>query len=155
MSLSNPNKPVTEQRLAEFFNKIKGYLGYSEMPSADLEDVINPLPSVASRRHTYSTSEQIVGTWIDGKPIYQKTISGTLASSVNVESTIGTITNLSELVFAFGKVIRSSTRHDIISSPFIAVYNNGTNIVAYNTNNGLTSKTVYITVQYINFNCYI
>ena len=29
----------------------------------------------------YSTNEQIVGTWIDGKPIYQKTITGTTNSS--------------------------------------------------------------------------
>lgn len=30
-----------------------------------------------SNKHTYSTTEQVVGTWIDGKPIYEKTISGT------------------------------------------------------------------------------
>ena len=27
--------------------------------------------------HNYSTDEQVVGTWIDGKPLYQKTIIGT------------------------------------------------------------------------------
>ena len=29
----------------------------------------------------YSTSEQVVGRWIDGKPIYQKTLTGTTATS--------------------------------------------------------------------------
>ena len=30
--------------------------------------------------HNYSTDEQIVGTWIDGKPLYEKTIARTFAS---------------------------------------------------------------------------
>lgn len=30
---------------------------------------------------TYSTNEKVVGTWIDGKPIYQKTIDGYISTS--------------------------------------------------------------------------
>lgn len=29
---------------------------------------------VVKEQHNYSTNEQIVGTWIDGKPLYEKTI---------------------------------------------------------------------------------
>jgi len=29
--------------------------------------------SVSNAQHNYSTSEQVIGTWIDGKPLYQKT----------------------------------------------------------------------------------
>lgn len=29
----------------------------------------------------YSTTEQVIGTWIDGKPLYQKTFSGTFGST--------------------------------------------------------------------------
>ena len=47
--------------------------GGSEMPAEDMAEVASPLPSVMSRRFKYSTEEQIVGEWIDGKPIYQKT----------------------------------------------------------------------------------
>lgn len=43
------------------------------MPAADMSEVISPLPGVMSRRMKYSTEEQVVGEWIDGKPIYQKT----------------------------------------------------------------------------------
>lgn len=32
----------------------------------------------------YSTDEQIIGSWIDGKPIYQKTFSGTVSSANNI-----------------------------------------------------------------------
>lgn len=34
----------------------------------------------------YSTSEQVIGTWIDGKPLYEKTINyGALPSTPNIE----------------------------------------------------------------------
>lgn len=34
-----------------------------------------------SIKHTYSATEQIVGTWIDGKPIYEKTITENFTSN--------------------------------------------------------------------------
>jgi len=54
--------------------------------SEDIEEILTPLPSVMSRRFKYSTEEQIVGEWIDGKPVYQKTIDlngQTLSNSFN------------------------------------------------------------------------
>ena len=33
-----------------------------------------------SNMHDYSTDEQIVGTWIDGKTLYEKTVSVTIAN---------------------------------------------------------------------------
>ena len=54
-----------------------------------------------SNMHDYSTDEQIVGTWIDGKPVYEKTYKTTLTnvpkespqniadlSSLNIEEVI-------------------------------------------------------------------
>ena len=41
------------------------------MPASDMSEVVSPLPSVMSRRMKYSTEEQVVGEWIDGKPVYQ------------------------------------------------------------------------------------
>lgn len=32
----------------------------------------------------YSTTEQVIGTWIDGKPLYQKCFTGTLTSSERI-----------------------------------------------------------------------
>ena len=34
-----------------------------------------------SSGHDYSTTEQVVGTWIDGKPLYEKTFTGSLTAS--------------------------------------------------------------------------
>lgn len=33
-----------------------------------------------SNAHNYSTSEQIVGTWVDGSTVYERTITGTLGN---------------------------------------------------------------------------
>ena len=49
-------------------------ISVKEMVSTDMDEIITPLPSVMSRRFKYSTDEQIVGEWINGKPVYQKTI---------------------------------------------------------------------------------
>lgn len=46
------------------------------MPAEDMSEVASPMPSVMSRRFKYSTEEQVVGEWIDGKPVYQKTWIG-------------------------------------------------------------------------------
>lgn len=62
MSLTNPNKVVTEQRLNEYHNAILPYLG--GMP----EMVANKF----SKGDLYSTEERMIGQWIDGKPLYQK-----------------------------------------------------------------------------------
>lgn len=44
------------------------------MQSSDMEDVITPLPSARSPYHKYSTTEQVVGEWINGKPIYERVV---------------------------------------------------------------------------------
>ena len=43
------------------------------MSASDMDDVVTPLPSVRSGYHRYSTDEKVVGEWIDGSPVYEKT----------------------------------------------------------------------------------
>ena len=46
----------------------------SDKPLVDVYTLDNYL----NNRETYSTSEQVIGTWIDGKPIYRKVINSVL-----------------------------------------------------------------------------
>ena len=46
----------------------------------------------------YSISEQVVGTWINGKPIYRKVVPVTLPSGTNATSTAHGISNMDILV---------------------------------------------------------
>ena len=67
-----------------------------------ISDVITPLPGVKPRVMKYSTDEQIVGEWIDGKPIYQKTVNcGALPNTTEKSITHG-ISNLKRCIDARG-----------------------------------------------------
>jgi len=74
----------------------------SEMPSATSLDGTELVPIVQNgvskkvtkqilTNNNYSTSEQVVGTWIDGKPIYRKTIPLTNLPTANnyIDTSIG------------------------------------------------------------------
>ncbi len=58
----------------------KSVVSLDVMQSGDMDDVITPLPSARAKYHKYSTDEQIVGEWIDGKPLYERTFSLTNVS---------------------------------------------------------------------------
>lgn len=68
-----------------------------ETKSITKEDLVADTKSLIDRNSTYSTTEQIVGTWIDGKPLYRKvySISGSMAQ--NAWTTLVSITNVDTL----------------------------------------------------------
>ena len=52
---------------------------------------------------SYSNTEEVVGTWIDGKPIYRKVITHTISDTTATNVTIATnISNMETLVNARG-----------------------------------------------------
>ena len=84
MSLTNPKDVVTEERLSEFYGQILPYLG--GMPEA--------LANKFSKSDLYSTDEKIVGCWTDGRPIYQKTVTGVTASGASPSSIKDTLVSI-------------------------------------------------------------
>lgn len=56
--------------------------------------------------HQYSTEEKVVGTWIDGRPIYENFFYGTIGNS-STESTNLVVSNVSTLVNANGYATQS------------------------------------------------
>lgn len=71
MSLTNPNKVVTEERLSEFYGQILPYMG-------GMPDV---LANKFSKGDLYSTDEKMIGCWTDSKPLYMKVVSGVSSAS--------------------------------------------------------------------------
>ena len=51
---------------------------------------------------TYSTEEKVIGKWIDGKPLYRKTIEGIVSKS-NENVIIGTIPNIETVAKKYGQ----------------------------------------------------
>ncbi len=83
---------------------------------ADLADEINTLRV----RDNYSTTEQVVGTWIDGKPIYRKVVSHHLLNTGDW-STISGITNVDNLIDLHGYAEEST------GEKFYVPYSNASN----------------------------
>lgn len=54
------------------------YITMRYTKTSDAADSFNNIDA-----NSYSTDERVVGTWIDGKPIYQKTYTGTTPSTVS------------------------------------------------------------------------
>ena len=54
--------------------------------------------------HHYSTNEQVIGTWIDGKPRYEITLSGSGSYSAGSELVVPLPTNADKVVIMGGYV---------------------------------------------------
>lgn len=78
-------------------------------------DLINK----TDNKHNYSTEEQVIGTWIDGKPLYRKTIKiENVTASSHVDLTSLNIENL-----CANKIRGNETQYGIIFGNFC--WNNG------------------------------
>lgn len=123
------------------------------MPSSDMEEVAYPLPGVRKQGIVYSTKEQVVGEWIDGKPLYQKTFNVSIpTNNTAVGVCTGNDLNISDVISMGGTIIGSSNAK--VPLPI----NDGTNIayLSYNTQNNVVltyssyykGKSAVITIQY-------
>ena len=70
------------------------------------EKSLNPRMIVAKNNMIkYSTEEQVIGTWIDGKPLYQKSVTSNIDLTPNNTNPISTgITNAKEIIETIGMV---------------------------------------------------
>lgn len=88
MSLTNPEKVITEQRLSEFYGEILPYLG--GMPEF--------LANKFSKSDLYSTDEKMIGQWTDGKPVYQKVLTGTTPNTSSQGTFVSTLISIGATV---------------------------------------------------------
>ena len=99
----------------------------------------------------YSTSEKVVGTYIDGKPVYQKTLT---VASISKVSTTTLIANVDTLISATQSHVRGGVREAIdsfyntASDYFFAIMAvNNNNFYVYWNGSSAVSDWI-ITVQY-------
>lgn len=76
---------------------------------SNLVGAINEVNTNDINKSTYSTSEQKIGTWINGKPLYRKVLSVTGLSGDTKKSIAYNITNLNEIWIENG-FVRSNAR---------------------------------------------
>lgn len=101
----------------------------------------------------YSTAEQIIGTWIDGKTLYRKVVSCGNLTNAGEKITEHNITNIKNIVGIKG--IAYAPSGTSITIPFVdvsltnmmGIYANKTSIVIWNGNDR-SNWTAYITLEY-------
>jgi len=112
----------------------------------------------------YSTEETVCGTWIDGKPIYRKVISGTLAEQngnglvfANVsELQIDRLINLHGNMFDYDRTAQlvfpiSYNRTNGLFGAINMFYGNETGNIFYhylNNNGEYSGSTAYVILEY-------
>lgn len=85
----------------------------------------------------YSTSEQVVGKWIDGKPLYQKTFVYSGSLPTNAETTIITLTGIDNVVQIFGDIIYNNAAK--FTLPYVSYV--GDVMIIYSRSTGLSTNT--------------
>lgn len=122
-------------------------------------------------RIDYSTSERVVGTWIDGKPLYQKTVKPNLPTTITNGSATSIATTFADLGisnpnigFIVNGFLRNKASGECVNNINIAWQRAGESYTYYvyvafipstgivvNTNRGIFKASdydLYATVQY-------
>ena len=121
----------------------------------DLDDF--DFPSGNMEGHHYSTNEQIVGTWIDGKPLYEKTIDFGTLPSTNTKTVSHGVLNW-DIIFVYNAFsIHKETNnnysdpipfaHPSTASSMIAIEIQDSNVFI-RTGQNFNNNFAYITLRY-------
>lgn len=103
---------------------------------------------------TYSTSERAVGTWVDGKTIYQKTIDCGALPNNTIKGVSSGISGLSRVIDIECVATNSSYYAPL---PYIdpngtaegsVAYDKGSSEIRLKTNSDLSSFSAYVTLRY-------
>lgn len=99
--------------------------------------------------HNYSTDEQVVGTWIDGKPLYERTIVFETPVQINMESTICTLPWSNDIdlpIQCYG--IRTSADTYGSLAVYVAANKNSPNDNGIYFYSNIQTKVKYIVIRY-------
>ena len=175
LSLNNQNKYEFEFRISDLFGQVtssnsvdvgtpimfvgqnsgSAAVGINKMPTQGTLDVEGDIYSNGSKiGETYSTSEIKVGTWINGKPIYRKTVNFGALPNATTKSVAHGAANVEQVVSVSGTFNNGSmafflpyTNPDGGGIYNIAIYRNGSNI-AIQTGSDRTAYSGYATIEY-------
>ncbi len=114
--------------------KINFQNGITPLNDTNLNQIQDNVENAIEEKHIYSTEEQVIGTWINGKPLYRKVIEG-----ISINDNTATIipTNIANAkIVSINGVIKANTDSDFYAVPYIVeekylyvnTCDNGTNL---------------------------
>lgn len=107
-------------------------------------------------KFNYSETERVVGKWIDGRTLYEKTVDcGALPSTAGNKAVAHNISNINKIISITGVAMRDNgltitlpnTAVDALSSQ-IVLYADKTNINIYVASNQSVNTNSYVTLRY-------
>ena len=125
-----------------------------------LYDPINPRVINAAPKNqmvNYSTVEARIGTWIDGKPLYQKTVDCGALPNETTKSVPHGISNINADTIVDIKGIARYSGHYAIALPKVhdrtigsqvMIEVDSTNIILYSRDSNQSAYNAYVTIQY-------
>lgn len=93
-AINETNLNKIEQGIYEAHNNI-GDL--TQLNTTNKGSIVNSINEV-NNKFNYSTEEQVVGKWTNGKPIYRKVVTGTVPKSDSYPTVATGITNLDKVI---------------------------------------------------------
>lgn len=107
---------------------------------------------ILNDRFNYSTTEKVVGTWIDGKPLYRKVVNLGALPDNNTKSIAHSIQNLKRVVklegFAGSSVNKGGITLPHATNTPVALYVDDTNVSVKTSNNTSAYTEAYAFVYY-------
>lgn len=156
--------PSTNERIFYLFggyNNTSTLIGGTATSSQGNYSIMN-----VGAQEIYSTSEQVVGTWINGKPLYEKTFTITSLPQVTTDGTvvdtktnIGANVNYAFIKFAFA-IAGNTTFPNYQTLPYInnagrqlksQITNNDDALAVNIISNGTAYNNYYMVVAVVNY----
>ena len=126
----------------------------TQLETTNKNSIVNAINEVNTndiRKSTYSTSEQVVGKWLDNKPIYRKVVNVNVSSKTSntIEITISsldidTFINISGIV----KDNSNLTMALLSDTQAITVEPNNSKIIIYMNNTTAKSYSGHVILEY-------
>ena len=89
---------TTDTYTCNYINGIDENVGdLTQLNTTNKSSMVNSINEV-NNKFDYSTEEQVIGKWIDGKPLYRKIVSGAVPQSDYYPTVATGITNLDKVV---------------------------------------------------------
>lgn len=104
--------------------------------------------AAADLRPVYSTGETRIGTWIDGKPLYRKTVEGTTASTQKVYTAYAAIPDIDSIANMSTFVVQGLRDIQPIPHAYLVLRVANGELMAFVNDSTLLNKRIYTTIEY-------
>lgn len=104
-------------------------------------------------KFNYSTEEQVIGTWIDGKPIYRKVINSTCPSELSTWKTLSSNLNADEILSYTGYIEFSTSEHKLLANgtpqfTYFQLNKTSNELQIATFDNGFFGKPITVIIEY-------